>query len=102
MWKPSPLIFSKREQALYDAVSQFKANSDGSKGSAFSTLTFQREACSSREAVFYTLKNMKEKYEQPSPDYLAKLDDLFSKVNETVQNSKAEKALELIKTLMTK
>ncbi|MEF2095908.1 DEAD/DEAH box helicase [Peribacillus sp. NPDC096447] len=91
--------FSPTEQALYDAVSKFKPISDGSKGSAFSALTLQREACSSREAVFYTLKNMKNKYDQPSPDFLAKLDDLFSKVNETVQNSKAEKALELIKKI---
>jgi SNF2 family DNA or RNA helicase len=42
---------------------------------------------------------MRDKYDQPSPDFLAKLDDLFTKVNETVQNSKAEKALELIKKI---
>ena len=45
----------------------FKANPDQLSNHSFSTLTLQREACSSREAVYYTLKKMKEKYENPSP-----------------------------------
>lgn len=53
--------FSEKEQALYDAVSLFKANPDQLSNHSFSTLTLQREACSSREAVYYTLKKMKEK-----------------------------------------
>ncbi|USK58782.1 DEAD/DEAH box helicase [Peribacillus asahii] len=91
--------FSKTEQALYDAVSQFKVHSDGVGHSSFSTLTLQREACSSREAVYYTLKNMKAKYENPSPTLTAMIDDILEKVNETERNSKAEKALELIKKI---
>ena len=59
---------SKTEQALYDAVSLFKSTIQKSQiAHSFQALTFQREACSSREAVYHTLKNMKEKYENPSP-----------------------------------
>ena len=94
--------FSKTEQALYDAVSQFKAHPAQLSNHSFSTLTLQREACSSREAVYYTLKKMKEKYENPSPSYSAMLDDLFQKINETTQNSKAEKTLELIQKINDK
>ncbi|MEH6949170.1 SNF2-related protein [Bacillus sp. JJ634] len=91
--------FSKTEQALYDAVSQFKVQLDGVGHSSFSTLTLQREACSSREAVYYTLKNMKAKYENPSAAFTTMIDNILQKVNETEQNSKAEKALELIKKI---
>ena len=94
--------FSETEQALYDAVSLFKANPDQLSNHSFSTLTLQREACSSREAVYYTLKKMKEKCENPSPTYTAMLDDLFQKINDVTQNSKAEKALELIQKINDK
>ena len=45
---------------------------------------------------------MKEKYENPSPSYMAKLEDLFQRINEVTQNSKAEKALELIQKINDK
>ena len=35
--------------------------------SQFSVMTLQREACSSREAVYYTLKNMLQKEELATP-----------------------------------
>lgn len=94
--------FSASEQALYDAVSLFKSNPDQMNNHSFSTLTLQREACSSREAVYYTLKKMKEKWENPSPSYTAMLDHLFQKINEVNTNSKAEKALELIQQINDK
>lgn len=94
--------FSDKEQSLYDAVSLFKANPDQLSNHSFSTLTLQREACSSREAVYYTLKKMKEKSENPSPAYTAMLDELLQKINEVTQNSKAKKALELIQTINDK
>lgn len=94
--------FSEKEQALYDAVSLFKTNPDQLSNHSFSTLTLQREACSSREAVYYTLKKMKEKWDNPSPSYSARIDDLFKKINEVTQNSKAEKALELIQQINDK
>lgn len=94
--------FSETERALYEAVTHFKVTPDQISNHSFSTLTLQREACSSREAVYYTLKNMKEKYENPTPSFLQKLEELFQKVNETKQNSKAEKALELIQKINDK
>lgn len=93
--------FSPTEQALYDAIVAFKPGESG-KSSSFSGLTLQREACSSREAVYYTLKNMKEKAENPSPAYLESIDQLIEKVNAVSNNSKAEKTLELIQKINDK
>ncbi|PLT34731.1 DEAD/DEAH box helicase [Bacillus sp. V5-8f] len=94
--------FTPSEQALYDAVTEFRPESAEGIGSTFSALTLQREACSSREAVFYTLRNMEKKNENPSEEFLDKLDNLYAKVNEVEQNSKAEKAVELIKKINDK
>lgn len=94
--------FSPSEQALYDAISEFRPESAEGIGSTFSALTLQREACSSREAVFYTLRNMEKKNENPSQQFLEKLDNLYAKVNEVERNSKADKAVELIKKINDK
>ena len=94
--------FSETERALYEAVSHFKANPEQISNHSFSTLTLQREACSSREAVYATLKNMKAKYENPPLSFTTMLDELVQKVNETNQNSKAEKTLELIQKINDK
>lgn len=94
--------FSKTEQALYDAVSLFKAHSETGTHHSFSRLTLQREACSSREAVYHTLKNIKAKYEHAPPSFMDNLNGLYQKVSETTQNSKAEKALELIQNINDK
>ncbi|RFU65679.1 DEAD/DEAH box helicase [Peribacillus glennii] len=94
--------FTPSEQALYDAISEFRPDNAVGIGSTFSALTLQREACSSREAVFYTLRNMEKKNENPSQEFLDKLDNLYAKVNEVEQNSKAEKAVELIKKINDK
>ncbi len=67
------------ERILYDAVSQFRSDS-------FSSLILQREACSSREAVYFTLKNMG-------------ADHLIPIVEQVDCNSKAEKALALIQEI---
>ncbi|MGE8078098.1 DEAD/DEAH box helicase [Peribacillus loiseleuriae] len=93
--------FTPTEQALYDAVSAFKPLSEGA-GSAFSSLTLQREACSSREAVFNTLKNMSQKHENPAPEFIEKLNNLFETAKLVERNSKAEKALELIQKINDK
>ena len=57
---------TKEERELYDHLSSFRGN-NGIFDSAFTLLTLQREACSSREAVFQTLKNFSKKNEPPSP-----------------------------------
>jgi len=85
--------FSKEERELYNAVQALKID-DGQ----FSLITMLREACSSREALFLTLKNMMSKYPEP-PAYF---ETLIEKINAVTTNAKAEKALELIQTINDK
>ncbi|WP_409297811.1 DEAD/DEAH box helicase [Peribacillus sp. SCS-26] len=91
--------FTEEERALYDAVSAFRPYGSESAGSAFSTLTLQREACSSRESVYYTLKKMLQKAEDPDAFYEEKLKPIYALIDSIEQNSKAEKALELIQKI---
>ncbi|OCA91089.1 ATP-dependent helicase [Bacillus sp. FJAT-27225] len=97
-----PIEFSETERTLYDAISSLRSAGDWAQSSAFSVMTLQREACSSREAVYYTLKNMLFKKENPSSEYTAKIQELIEKVNQVERNSKAEKALELIQKINDK
>lgn len=92
--------FSKEERDLYDSIQIFKNNQSISSG--FSLMTLQREACSSRESVYYTLKNMLKKKEDPSPIFEENIHFLIKKIEAVKQNSKAEKALELIKQINDK
>lgn len=85
---------SDPERELYDSLRVLK---DTMSIQGFTLLTLQREACSSREAVFMTLKKMKEKAENNALTEL--IDPIMEKVNQVTSNSKAEKALELIKTI---
>ncbi|MGM9927343.1 MAG: DEAD/DEAH box helicase [Bacillus sp. (in: firmicutes)] len=86
--------FSKEEKALYEAVSSVQLANQAI--SAFSTLTLQREACSSREAVFVTLQNMLKKQENPSEAFKKAMDGIVEKINLVSSNSKAEKVLSII------
>ncbi|MCM3724576.1 DEAD/DEAH box helicase [Neobacillus cucumis] len=97
-----PIEFSSAEKDLYDSISMLKSEGDWVQTSAFSVMTLQREACSSREAVFYTLKNMLKKKEDPTPAFEGQIEYLIKKVEAVQQNSKAEKALELIKQVNDK
>lgn len=93
---------SQEERALYDAVSAIKKDPDILPTSTFSVLTLQREACSSREAVFFTLKNMLEKQTNPTNTFIDKIENLMKQVELVQTNSKAEKAVELIQTINDK
>ncbi|WP_141431630.1 DEAD/DEAH box helicase [Bacillus sp. 03113] len=95
-----PIEFSKEERALYEAISEMRG--EGIISSSFSVMTLQREACSSRESVYSTLKNMLQKEEEPSRWLREKVDDLIKKVEAVQSNSKAEKALQLIKSIQDK
>ncbi|MEH7546295.1 DEAD/DEAH box helicase [Neobacillus vireti] len=97
-----PIEFSSAEKDLYDSISVLKSEGDWVQTSAFSVMTLQREACSSREAVFYTLKNMLQKKENPTPAFEEQIEFLIKKVEAVQQNSKAEKALELIQQVNDK
>jgi len=73
---------SPSERALYDAVSEYR-------GATFSSLILQREACSSREAVYMTARKIGAEY-------------LIPIIDQVEVNSKAEKALELIQQIDNK
>ncbi|MED4941710.1 MULTISPECIES: DEAD/DEAH box helicase [Heyndrickxia] len=91
--------FSKEERELYDALQTIRRGSESYSHAGFSLLTLQREACSSREAVFVTLKNLLKKTEQPSPVLEETVAALIQKIEAIKTNSKAEKALELIQNI---
>ncbi|OLS41791.1 DEAD/DEAH box helicase [Bacillus sp. MRMR6] len=97
-----PIEVSEQEKELYNAITELKNEGDWLQKSTFSVMTLQREACSSRESVFYTLKNMLQKQENPSRAYQEQIQFLISKVEAVQKNSKAEKALELIQKINDK
>ncbi len=102
-----PIEFTKEERALYEGLADLKTETNLSSNienprSPFSMITLQREACSSREAVYYTLQNMVKKVENPTPQFQQRIQELVKKVEAVQQNSKANKALELIKKINDK
>lgn len=91
-----PINFTEEERELYDTVSALKHKYKGvTQGISFTTLTLQREACSSREAVYMTLNNLMEQYGEYE-DIATDLKEIAEKINDVKTNSKAEKALEII------
>lgn len=97
--KTVPITFSKEERDLYDSILSLKDQYASS--SQFSLLTLKREVCSSREAAFMTLRNMLQKEEQSDVTKEA-IHELMQKINQVKVNSKAEKALEIIKQIKGK
>ncbi|MEI2367159.1 DEAD/DEAH box helicase [Niallia circulans] len=102
-----PIEFTKEERALYEGLADLKTETNLSSNienprSPFSMITLQREACSSREAVYYTVQNMVKKVENPTPQFQQRIQELVKKVEAVQQNSKANKALELIKKINDK
>ncbi|MEC1456779.1 SNF2-related protein [Bacillus haynesii] len=94
-----PISFSPTEQALYDEIKKLKTNHQHSS-SMFSIMTLERECCSSREAVYMTLKNMLDRKDREAPVIAEPvIHHLIEKVNEVTQNSKALKVVELIQEL---
>jgi SNF2 family DNA or RNA helicase len=94
-----PIQFSDQERALYDSIQSLRGSESGLSSSQFSLMTLQREACSSREAVFYTLRNMLQRQENPSVGFQNTIAQLIKRVEAVTKNSKAEKALELIQQI---
>ncbi|WP_028399178.1 DEAD/DEAH box helicase [Ectobacillus panaciterrae] len=94
--------FNDEERALYDAISNWK--SANAFTSAFSSLTLKREACSSREAVYFSLKKFVEKRKAENPDYAIDpyIGVLMEHINSIPSNSKANRALEIIKDINDK
>ncbi|MCF7617832.1 SNF2-related protein [Bacillus sonorensis] len=97
-----PISFSPTEQALYDEITSLKKDHRHSAG-MFSIMTLERECCSSREAVYMTLKNMLDRKDREAPVIgEAAIHQLINRVNEVTQNSKAMKVVELIQELNDK
>ncbi|TYP73730.1 DEAD/DEAH box helicase [Paenibacillus methanolicus] len=103
--KNIPLPLSAEEQALYDAVTGFVRDryneSGGDWSSMLALVTLQREVCSSRDAVFLTLVNLFKKTAEDSP-IRAKIWELVEFIRNIQANSKAEKAMELIREMNDK
>ncbi|SFG88467.1 DEAD/DEAH box helicase [Sporolactobacillus nakayamae] len=95
--KSFDIPFSQTEQAFYDSLSTLRENG---VVQPFSLLTLQREACSSREAAFATLNKLYKSTATPVNERL--WHPIFEKLNAIDHNSKAEKALELIKHINDK
>jgi SNF2 family DNA or RNA helicase len=93
---------TKEERDLYESVTNLRNEGDWLGTSQFSVMTLQREACSSREAVFYTLKNMLQRKENPSQQFQDQIMALIKKVEAVTTNSKGKKALELIQQINDK
>ncbi len=91
--------FNEEEQDLYNNIENWRGQDAFT--SAFSSLTLKREACSSREAVYYSLKKHVEKRQKENEHYVKDphIDILMDKINHIPFNSKANKALELIKEI---
>lgn len=92
-----PIELSQGEQELYDAICNMNMTHSFAPSSAFSLITLKREACSSREAVYMTLKKSLEKNSDDVQMPEDVIHYLMEKVNQVTTNSKAEKVLELIK-----
>ncbi|WP_026676798.1 DEAD/DEAH box helicase [Fictibacillus gelatini] len=92
-----PITLSESERLLYDKITELKKLPYLNR-SKFSVITLQREVCSSREAAFLTIKNMLEKSEGNAfPDQI--LVSIMKLIENVTQNSKAQKALELIQSI---
>ena len=70
--------FLKKKKNYIDAICSLGEKGAVINKSQFSIMTLQREACSSREAVYYTLKNMLQKEELATPTYHQEIQKLIS------------------------
>ncbi|WP_096434689.1 DEAD/DEAH box helicase [Alteribacter populi] len=93
--------FSEEEKQLYEAVTRLK-NQWSSQHEwslfPFTVLTLQRECCSSREAVFMTLKGLLEQ-EELAPALKEELQSVMKMVEGVTRHAKAEKALKLVQSI---
>ncbi len=97
-----PITFSPTEQALYDDIAALK-NGTEKPASAFSIMTLQRECCSSREAVYMTLKKMLDQKDKQAPAFDEQtIANLMDRINQVTQNSKAIQVVDLIQKINDK
>ncbi|MER3125902.1 SNF2-related protein [Bacillus pumilus] len=97
--KTISIDFSPTEQALYDEICKLKENPSYTKH-MFSIMTLERECCSSREAVYMTIKKMLE--EEKHILGSSAIAQIMEKINQVQQNSKALEVVKLIQQLNEK
>ncbi|APT47925.1 DEAD/DEAH box helicase [Bacillus safensis] len=97
--KTISIDFSPTEQALYDEICKLKENPSYTKH-MFSIMTLERECCSSREAVYMTIKKMQE--EEKHILGSSAITQIMEKINLVEQNSKALEVVKLIQQLNEK
>jgi len=100
-----PMRLSPEEMALYEGVTDYvrkhAASESGDMASMLSLVTLQREVCSSRDAVFLTLINLFKKTTEDSP-LRARIWELVELIKGIKSNTKAEKTMELVRSLNDK
>ncbi len=89
------IVLTEEEKALHEEIEKLR-HADILKG--FPLITLKREACSSKEAVFMTLKNMLDKHDN-APMLQQTLAPLLQTLQTVKINSKAEKVMDLIRTI---
>ncbi|WP_353856508.1 SNF2-related protein [Bacillus sp. Bos-x628] len=97
--KTISIDFSPTEQALYDEICRLKENPSYTKH-MFSIMTLERECCSSREAVYMTIKKMQEQGKHILGSLA--IERIMEKINQVEQNSKALEVVKLIQQLNEK
>jgi len=87
---------SKEERTLYDSLNTLR-ETEFVQG--FSLLTLQREACSSREALYMTIKKMLDEQASERTRLHEIMAPILANIQNATRHSKAEKALEIIQAL---
>lgn len=88
-----PIQFTDEEREVYNLILDLKDVSSAFSG-AFSMITLQKEMCSSKEATYLTLNNMRQNCgDQEEEDYV---EGVIQKLMALEVNSKAEKTYEII------
>ncbi|WP_416149533.1 DEAD/DEAH box helicase [Salipaludibacillus sp. HK11] len=94
-----PVHFNNQQKVVYDKISSLKNQIKHQAlpmHAGLLVLTLQRELCSSREAVFMTLKNTIEKGGVSQSIIDKEITPLITSLNDLSNHPKAEKVIELI------
>ncbi|WP_332645384.1 DEAD/DEAH box helicase [Lysinibacillus sp. 54212] len=88
-----PIRFSEEEQQVYNKILELKNISSVFSGS-FSMITLIKEMCSSKEATYLTLNNMRQK--TTNQEEIQYIEGVIEQLMSLETNAKAEKTLEII------
>jgi SNF2 family DNA or RNA helicase len=88
-----PIQFTQQEKEVYDMILELK-NISPEFSSPFSMITLQKEMCSSKEATYLTLNEMRQKCTDPK--VVRYIEEIIQKLVALEVNAKAEKAYDII------